>query len=113
DDNPKEGLSHATFCNLGFQEWLASHGVAPDSIWRDGDERTLWNARLFPACDAAEGFRYAAWLLDMALAQDAETAALRDRWLNAERLSMASLHPCVDVETMLARRERHTAQLVE
>ncbi len=52
-DDPKRGRSDpaATFVNRPWADWLAAAGVTDETIWPDTlpDQRTLWNAQLFPA----------------------------------------------------------------
>ena len=65
-DNPKDLIDYGTYCNVDWRQWL---GALPESveeqIWEDvePEERTLWNARIFPVCtDRDESLRLALWL---------------------------------------------------
>jgi fucokinase len=89
-DDPKRpwDAPGATFMNRPWPEWLAAAGSAPERLWPDvaPDERTLWNARLYPTSpDREESLRLALPLQDPAAAP----SGWRDAWEAAPRLSLA------------------------
>lgn len=108
DDNPKEPVESATFCNRSFNRWRDDHGVTPEDLWRAGEEKTLWNARLFPAEPLPGGMSLVGWLLG----SRGEGGPLEERWRKAERLSLAGLHGSADPVGLLERLEAVTGELV-
>ncbi len=102
-DDPKRAThdSRATFCNRPWTEWLAAARVDPADLWGDlpDRDRTLWNARLFPARPSRED--------SLALAlplQQPESApdGWRERWLAARRLSLGDSAAQADGDRLLA-----------
>ncbi len=91
----------ATFMNRPWAEWLAAAGSAPERLWPDvaPDERTLWNARLYPTSpDREESLRLALPLQDPAAAPSGWRAA----WEAAPRLSLAESAAQADGARLLA-----------
>jgi len=101
DDTFKRSAGEgATFCGMPLEEWLRAAGVPLSSVW-DGDtpeaERTLWNARMFPAEREHGAFRRWLWMFDVARATAAEKLAFQaaDRYSSAEiavRADHAAFH---------------------
>lgn len=48
DDFKTPAEKGGTFCGRPMLEWLAAAGMEPGEIWREGEARTLWSARVFP-----------------------------------------------------------------
>ena len=79
----------ATFCGQPLAEWLRSAGAPVSAIWDDETperERTLWNARLFPAEREHGAFRRWLWMFDLASATPEQKLSFRcaDRYSSAE-----------------------------
>lgn len=108
DDNPKHALDVATFCNRSLMRWLVDHGVEADELWEEGEERTLWTARLFPVDPDLDGLSVAEWMLGDGSAAD----GIRDAWRRARRIGHAGLHSTVDASAFLHRQEEVTAGLI-
>lgn len=59
-DNPKalfegreqeaSGKDSCLFLGIPLGRLLESGGIRREELWEDGEERTLWNAKLYPAC---------------------------------------------------------------
>jgi fucokinase len=97
-DNPKLPFeqSAATFVNRPWSEWLGDAGISPADLWPEaqGEERSLWTARLFPVAETRdESLALALWMQRPSDA-DEET---RRRWLAARRLSLAESARQADV----------------
>jgi fucokinase len=101
DDTFKRPLAAgATFCGKPLAEWLQAAGAPCSAIWDDEipeGERTLWNARLFPAERHHGAFRRWLWMFDPAAATPAQTLEFRaaDRYSSAEiaiRVDHAAFH---------------------
>ena len=98
DDNPKEQFARATFLNRDLGGWMAAHGVVDRDLWKTGEERTVWQARLFPVVSRAAGTGLCSFLLERAPATPAQT----ERWRAAERRSLAELHREMDPDALAA-----------
>ena len=100
DDTFKTSLAEgATFCGQPLAEWLRA------SIW-DGQapapERTLWNAKMFPAEEDCGAFRRWLWMFDISCATPEQKAS----FLSAERYSSAEIAVRADHAAFHARRAR-------
>jgi fucokinase len=90
DDTFKRSMAEgANFCGQPLAEWLRAAGAPLSGIW-DGEtpegERTLWNARLFPAEEECGAFRRWLWMFDIAGATTEQKLGFRfaDRYSSAE-----------------------------
>ncbi len=103
-DTFKDALGQgATLCNRPIAEWLAAVGATPADVWADGvpdEERSLWNARVFPAAATPDGCGRWLWMYDPGAAGDDEKKA----WLAAERYSPAEIASLADPAEFHARR---------
>ena len=99
----EDTFKHPKFCGKSLAEWLRAVGAADSEIW-DAEtaqtERTLWNARVFPAESEHEGFRLWSWMLDV----DNATTEQKNRFLAADRYSSAEIAVRVDQDAWHARR---------
>jgi fucokinase len=80
----------ATFCGRPLTEWLKSAGISHAEIWSTDtpeDQRTLWNARVFPAEKDPGAFRQWLWMLDADHARDEQKRV----FLSADRYSSAEI----------------------
>jgi fucokinase len=104
DDTFKRSLAEgATFCGEPLAEWLRAAGAPVSSIWESGTpegERTLWNARMFPAEEDPGAFRRWLWMFDVSNA----TAAQKLDFLSADRYSSAEIAVRADHASFHARR---------
>ncbi len=94
-----------TFCGQPLQNWLATIGAAASDIWpfeAPQGERTLWNARVFPALRQHQEFRDWLWLLNSKSA----TPEQKKRFLAAERYSSSEIAGRVDQTEFQLRRSR-------
>ncbi len=85
-------------------EWLAALGVDPAEVWDSATaaaERSLWNARVFPAVDSAGGYRQWLWMFDPQSRRERKQA-----FLAAERFSPAEMALLADLDQFYARRTR-------
>jgi len=109
DDNPKDSLQTATFCNQSLIRWMQGHGVDAEHLWDGGVHRTLWNARLFPVGVLSESLEIAGWLLG----DGGTNAALRKLWRRSQRHSLATLHEAADATALITRIDKLTGRLAE
>jgi fucokinase len=90
DDSFKHSLeAGATFCGQPLIDWLRIAGVPCEEVWSDGtpeSERTLWNARLFPAEAEPDAYPRWHWMLTVDRATPEQVAGLiaADRYSAAE-----------------------------
>ena len=96
-------LEGAQFCGRPLASWLAAAGVPPDEVWPGVEhpaERSLWNARVFPAVREASGFRHWLWMYAPESASAVEFHAYR--W--ADRYSAAEIALLTDQAAFHRRR---------
>jgi hypothetical protein len=94
-----------TFCGRPIADWLRAVGVGPHEVW-DADvpasERTLWNARVFPAVAEHRAYRDWLWYHDVEQA----AAAAKRAFVDAERYSAAEAALAADQDAFHQRRMR-------
>lgn len=104
DDTFKRSVAEgATFCGQPLTQWLLAAGAPPSIVWDreiPEGERTLWNARLFPAEEDHGAFRRWLWMFDAAGA----TAEQKLSFHSAERYSSAEIALRADQTAFHARR---------
>jgi hypothetical protein len=104
DDTFKRSMPEgATFCGGRLADWLLAAGAPLSSIWDDETperERTLWNARLFPAEEECGAFRRWLWMFDIASATPEQKLSFR----SADRYSSTEIAVRADHAAFHARR---------
>ena len=89
-DSLKDSIGQgATFCRLPVPAWLELVGVGQDDLWDadiPGEQRSLWNARIFPAVTEHSQYRDWMWLFNLAEAdaEDFQAWGVADRYSSAE-----------------------------
>ncbi len=94
----------ATFCGLPLGQWLQAVGARGSDIWPDDvppHERTLWNARVFPAERERQGYRRWLWMFDAMNAVPEQ----KEGFLKADRYSAAEVALLVDQEAFYSERQ--------
>jgi fucokinase len=94
-----------TLCGLPLVKWLSTMGAVVSDIWSPevpGCERTLWNARVFPALQKHQEFREWLWLLDF----ESATKEQKVRFLDADRYSSSEIALRVDQSEFYSRRSK-------
>ncbi|MGA3042259.1 MAG: L-fucokinase [Bryobacteraceae bacterium] len=113
DDTFKRSLAEgATFCGQPLVEWLRAAGAPISTIWDEEippAERTLWNARLFPAEQECGAFRRWLWMFDMARA----TPEQKLGFPSADRYSSAEIAVLSDQAAFHARRATLRASAIK
>jgi len=103
-DGFKESIDNgALFCGRPLFEWIAAAGAVPDDIWPDTletAERSLWNARVFPAERSPSGYRNWLWMY----APQTAAAAQKQAYLAARRYSAAEIAWQADQSAFYQRR---------
>lgn len=95
-----DSFKDARYLGRPVEAWLEAVGASPADIWRDGEERTLWSARLFPSTPDPEGYRRWLWMYGPAAASEAERRA----WREAPRYSAAAIALAADQDAFHQRR---------
>jgi fucokinase len=105
EDTFKESVGKGgTFCGRKLTDWLRTVGAESARVWDDGtpeEERTLWNARVFPAEKEHGAFPQWRWMLDAGSA----TPEQKRKFLEADRYSSAEIATRVNQNAFHARRE--------
>ena len=106
DDTFKHAAEQGgTFCGQLIQNWLSTIGAVTSDIWpfeAPQRERTLWNARVFPALQQHQEFRDWLWLLNI----ESATPEQKARFLAAERYSSSEIAIRVDQTQFQLRRSQ-------
>jgi len=101
----------ATFCGMDIAQWLEAVGASADDVWDEQvaqGERSLWNARVFPAGESAAAWSQWVWMCSPAAATPGE----RQQWIEAERYSVEEMAALADHEAFHRRRAAIRAKLV-
>jgi fucokinase len=96
-------LGAGQFCGRPLSSWLAAAGVRPNEVWHGVErpaDRSLWNARVFPAEPEASGFRRWLWMY----APESASAAQLRAYRLADRYSAAEIALLTDQATFHQRR---------
>jgi fucokinase len=107
NDRMKDSVaSGATICCLPVKEWLAGMEVNEAEIWDKDlvtEERSIWNAMIFPAVEDPRDFREWLWIFDPRKASGAQKQA----WHNRKKYSFEVMSRLVDQEEFYTRRIVH------
>ncbi len=112
DDTFKETAGDgAVFCGKDLLAWLADVGGAPDDVWDRGvakTERSIWNARLFPAVAEHGDYHQWLWMFDPTAASEQQRGA----WRTADRYSLEQILALADPVEFHQRRSRIRARQI-
>ncbi len=102
DDDPKQAVGDGgTFFSQPWGDWLRRAGLVPADLWPASSDpalRTLWEARLYPACaEREESLRAVLW---MEHPEEASPDVLA-RWHASERTSLADAALRADVRCIV------------
>lgn len=104
EDTFKDPVSKGgSFCGVPLLGWIEAVGLPPEQVWDPAcneAQRTLWNARVFPAERSPTGFRRWLWMYDPARA----TAEQRQNYRDADRYSAAEIAWLADQKAWIRRR---------
>jgi galactokinase/mevalonate kinase-like predicted kinase len=112
DDAFKESAdAGAIFCGRRLLTWLADVGVEQDQVWDDAvasNDRTIWNAKLFPAVPEHGQYRRWLWMFD----PDSASETQRQAWRSAPRYSLEQILALADHKGFYERRSLIRAELI-
>ncbi len=104
EDDPKRSVSSATATWFGrpMLEMLELLGIDPESVWPGipFEQRTLWNARLFPLTTPEEAWVFARWMIGL------YTGVSVSDWERLEHFSLATSTQWADSEALAEARTR-------
>ncbi len=110
DDAFKEPAGDgAVFCGKDLLDWLADVGAKPEDVWSrrvSKKDRSIWNARLFPAVKVHHDYHRWLWMFDPSTASEEEHLA----WRSADRYSFEQILAMADHVEFYRRRSRIRAQ---
>jgi fucokinase len=105
DDTFKDSaIRGGTFCGHPLLDWIRAVGTPPEDLWPPKepiDQRTLWNARVFPAVSDPDHVYDWLWMFDVGQASPEQKAA----WLAADRYSAAEVAQRMNQAAFHARRQ--------
>jgi fucokinase len=102
EDDPKAAGDGATWFGRSLLAALRTLGIDADLAWAGvaPDERTLWNAALFPVGSPSEAWACAQWMMGLGSGYSAA------QWSRAHRLSLATSTQYADGGALEAARAR-------
>lgn len=111
-DRFKETIEEGgSFCGMSVVEWLKAVGAGPEDVWDTdiaAEERSVWNARLFPAVKTHREYRQWLWMLDVTSGSARDFEA----WRAAERYSLEQILAMADQGEFYRRRSRIRAEVI-
>jgi len=100
-----------TFCGKPLLEWLNAVGAAPDIIWDaavPAEQRSLWDARVFPAEPKHGGYRDWLWMFHPETASPEQKKSFAE----ADRYSAAEIAVLASQDDFFERRQRSRAEVL-
>jgi galactokinase/mevalonate kinase-like predicted kinase len=112
DDTFKEPVESAgSFCGTDIFEWLDAVGAEPADIWDpevSESDRSIWNAKLFPAVETHAEYKQWLWMFDPASA-DSDQA---EKWREADRYNLKQILALADHSGFYKRRDDIRATII-
>ncbi len=109
-DTFKDGVAQgASFCGVEAAKWLDMVGATDSDVWKNPamvKDRTVWDARLFPAVKSSADFQKWLWMFNPSKAGRKEYS----EWKKADRYSLSEIAGLTDLETFHQRRSQILAQ---
>lgn len=110
DDSFKDAIdARTTFGSQLFSEWIKEMDVSHKDIWDpelSGEERNLWNAKIFPAVSAPNGCYEWLWMLNPG---EAGPDRIQE-WHKTDRYSLAEISSLVSLESFHIRRQKNRTE---
>jgi fucokinase len=104
DDFKSMHKDQPSYCGSSINDWLKAAKLGEADIWdkdTQKDQRSLFNAKLFPFVQEQRQFRDFLWMLDPTRATQSQIK----RWKAAERFSHKEIALLTDVELFHQRRQ--------
>ena len=101
NDNPKACLNDCSFLCATLSEFMERNGIAESELW-DGEDRSLWSAKLYPACDNIRDAVKAALNVYAMVEGRGDASA----WRESERKSLCSGFNDADPDAIIAWDKR-------
>lgn len=112
EDNPKAvfdttekkdaGEDVCRFLGVPFRQLLEKNGIVAEELWEEGEEHTLWNARLYPACPTIKEALRASLNLYAMTRGEGDVSA----WRSQKRKSLCSGFNEADPHALIAWEKR-------
>jgi len=100
-DDPKAQLNRCSFLGTTLQDFIDRNGIDETELW-DGEDRSLWTAKLYPVCDSI-GEAVAVALNVYAMSRGEGDV---DAWRQAVRKSLCSGFNDADPDALIAWDKR-------
>ncbi len=112
DDTFKEPVDRGgSFCGLDIFEWLKAIEAGPEEIW-DPDisesDRSIWNAKVFPAVQTRAEYKEWLWMFDPAGATREQARA----WREADKYNLKQILALADHSGFYQRRDQIRATII-
>jgi hypothetical protein len=99
-----------TFCGKLWKEKFEELQMDESDVWPDhisNDERSLWNANLFPVVTAGEGILFAMWLMGIY----PESDNILHEWKMCNRVSLSKVHRQIDFHSLCNDLNAHQSRI--
>ena len=110
-DNPKLALTMGgTFCGKSWKEKFDELRISENDVWPNhilNDERTLWNAKLFPVVAPEKGVVFAMWLMGVYQS----CSGLLHEWKMCDRVSLSRVHRQIDFHRFCNELDAHQSRI--
>lgn len=105
NDTFKDTLSqNATLCGIPVMQWLDAVGASADDVWDSSipaEQRSVWDARVFPAADTGDQYRNWLWMYDPVKATTGQLTS----WKEAGRYSLSEIAKLTSQDAFFKRRQ--------
>jgi galactokinase/mevalonate kinase-like predicted kinase len=101
--------SGSKFCNLPFEEWMNGMGASDEDLWDKRlslEDRSIWNARVFPAVKSPRDFRAWLWMFEPQKATETQ----KKEWCSRKKYSFEDMARQVDQDEFYKRRLAHRSR---
>ncbi len=113
EDRIKDSVaSGATICGVPGHEWMRSLDATAEDLWEEDlppEDRTFWNARVFPAVEKPQEYKDWLWLFDPLKATPKEKHA----WDSRQKFSFQDMARLVDQDEFYTRRISHRCGIIQ
>jgi fucokinase len=113
DDRIKDTVaSGTTICDIPALAWIRSMGATAEDLWEEGlppEERSFWNARIFPAVKESQEYKDWLWLFDPQKA----TPKNKHAWHIRQKFSFQDMSHLVDQDEFYTRRVSHRCGILQ
>jgi galactokinase/mevalonate kinase-like predicted kinase len=113
DDTFKDTIKeNSSFCGHNVFEWLNTVGAEPEELWDENlpaENRSIWNARFFPAVKTHTQYKKWLWMFNPAGARDEDFKT----WRKSDRYNLEQILSLADHRDFHKRRHDIRAKIIK